>query len=67
MIAVIETALVLDDRCPGYAGHIIGSTIIFSDLTFGAQPTSGSLRGVLERQRRKAVSLLECGTEMAVA
>src|SRR3984893_3620706 len=45
----------------------VGSTIIFSDLTFVGWPASGKSRGVLKRQGRKAVSLLKCGTEMAVA
>src|ERR1700730_16247995 len=44
-----------------------GSTIIFSDLTASGQRTAGNLRGALKRQGSKAVSLLECGTEMAVA
>jgi hypothetical protein len=36
----------------------VGSTIIFSDLTFVGWPTSGRSRGVLKRQGCKAVSVL---------
>src|SRR5262249_16946225 len=53
--------------CGGDPKESTGSTIIFSDLASGRRPTSGKSTGVSKRRGRKAVSLLECGTEMAVA